>query len=92
MYTAQPKKLLILQILDILRKHSDENHRLSQKEIAGLLEKEYGVTAERKAVKRNLILPFGVIFDRKEARPAKPQAVRRNAKGILVKRRLFPSK
>ena len=55
MYTAQPKKLLILQILDILRKHSDENHRLSQKEIAGLLEKEYGVTAERKAVKRNLM-------------------------------------
>ena len=38
MYTAQPKKLLILQILDILRKYSDENHRLSQKEIADLLE------------------------------------------------------
>lgn len=55
MYTAQPKKLLILQILDILRKYSDEDHRLSQKEIAGLLEKEYGVTVERKAVKRNLM-------------------------------------
>lgn len=55
MYTVQPKKLLILQILDILRKYSDENHRLSQKEIADLLEKEYGVTAERKAVKRNLM-------------------------------------
>ena len=55
MYTAQPKKLLILQILDILRKHSDENHRLSQKGIADLLEKEYGVTVERKAVKRNLM-------------------------------------
>ena len=55
MYTAQPKKLLILQILDILRKYSDENHRLSQKEIADLLEKEYGTTAERKAIKRNLM-------------------------------------
>lgn len=32
MYTIQPKKLLIINILDILRKYTDENHRLSQKE------------------------------------------------------------
>lgn len=31
MPVKQPKKLLILNILDILRKYSDEEHRLSQK-------------------------------------------------------------
>ena len=30
----QPKKLLILNILDILRKYSDEEHRLSQKDLS----------------------------------------------------------
>ena len=34
MYTIQPKKLLIINILDILRKYTDENHRLSQKEFS----------------------------------------------------------
>ena len=37
MYTKQPKKLLIFNILDILRRYSDEDHRLSQKEIADIL-------------------------------------------------------
>ena len=36
MPVKQPKKLLILNILDILRKYSDEEHRLSQKDIAGI--------------------------------------------------------
>ena len=34
MYAKQPKKLLIMNILDILRRYSDENHRLSQREMA----------------------------------------------------------
>lgn len=51
---AQPKKLLILNILEILKKYSDEEHRLSQKEIVGYLRTEYGMTADRKSVKRNL--------------------------------------
>ena len=51
----QPKKLLIVNILDILRKYSDVNHRLSQKEIADHLQAEYGVTAERKAIRRNIL-------------------------------------
>lgn len=37
MYAKQPKKLLIMNILDILRKYSDEEHRLSQREIGDLL-------------------------------------------------------
>lgn len=55
MYTIPPKKLLIINILDILKKHSDENHRLSQKEIVDILKSEYSMVVERKAVKRNLM-------------------------------------
>ena len=39
MYEVQPKKLLIMNILDILQKYTDENHRLSQKDIIDILEK-----------------------------------------------------
>ena len=61
MYAAQSKKLLILDILSILKQYSDEEHRLSQKEILQLLKREYGMTADRKAVKRNLmdLMDFG---------------------------------
>lgn len=61
MYVPQPKKLLILNILDILRRYSDENHRLSQKDIIDKLSSEYTMKADRKAVKRNLmnLLDFG---------------------------------
>lgn len=54
MYVKQPKKLLILNILDILRKYSDEDHRLSQREIGEILKAEYGMAADRKAIRRNL--------------------------------------
>ena len=62
MYTAQPKKMLIMNILDILKKYTDENHRLSQKEIADILKSEYDMTVDRKAVKRNLmnLIDFGI--------------------------------
>ena len=61
MYTVPPKKNLILNILDILKKYSDENHRLSAREIGDILRREYAQTADRKAIKRNLInlLDFG---------------------------------
>lgn len=61
MYTIPPKKLLIINILDILRKYTDENHRLSQKEIVEILGREYQMTADRKSVKRNLmnLIDFG---------------------------------
>ena len=55
MYVKQPKKLLIMNILDILRKYTDEDHRLSQKEIADILKNEYGMKAERRAIRRNLM-------------------------------------
>ena len=55
MYAKQPKKLLIINILDILRKYTDEDHRLSQKDILDILKQEYNMSADRKAVKRNIM-------------------------------------
>ncbi len=61
MFAKSPKKLIIINILDILKRYTDENHRLSQKEIQDILEREYDMTVERKAVKRNLmnLIEFG---------------------------------
>ena len=69
MYTKQPKKMLIMNILDILKKYTDENHRLSQKEIMDILEQEYDMKAERKAIKRNLLnlLDFGYDIEYSES-------------------------
>ena len=47
--------MLIMNILDILKRYTDEDHRLSQKEIMDILEREYDMKVERKAVKRNLL-------------------------------------
>ena len=47
----QPKKLLIMNILDILKRYTDEDHRLSQKEIEEILENEYDMKTDRKSVK-----------------------------------------
>ena len=55
MSDIHPKKLVILYILDILQKYTDEEHRLSQKEIQDILRREYEMTVDRKAVKRNLL-------------------------------------
>ncbi len=49
------KKQVIINILDILRRYSDEDHRLSQKDIAEILKKEYNMTVERKTVRRNIL-------------------------------------
>ena len=69
MDTMQPKKLIIMNILDILKKYTDEDHRLSQKEIAEILETEYEMKVDRKAVKRNLmnLIEFGYEIEYSEA-------------------------
>ena len=61
MYDVPPKKMLILNILDILKKYSDENNRLSNKKIREKLKSEYSQTVDRKAIKRNLdnLIDFG---------------------------------
>ena len=55
MYNSQIKKMIPINILDILRKYTDEDHHLSQKEIADILENEYGMKVERKSIRRNLL-------------------------------------
>ena len=51
---AASKKLLILVILEILRRHTDADHRLRQADIIKRLESEYELTATRKSVRANL--------------------------------------
>ena len=55
MPAMQTKKLLIMNILDILKRYTDVDHRLSQKEIADILKSEYDMTADRKSIRRNLL-------------------------------------
>ena len=68
-YTKQPKKLLIINILDILEKYTDEDHRLSQKDIVEILKTEYMMNADRKSVKRNLmdLIDFGYEIEYSES-------------------------
>ena len=56
MFEFEPKKLALLRILQILEKYSDINHPLGQKAIADILEREYGILLERKAISRNISL------------------------------------
>ena len=55
MYGNDRKKLLILMILDVLQRSSDENHHLTQQEILRLLETEYGMVCDRRSVKANVL-------------------------------------
>ena len=68
MYTAQPKNMLVMNILEILKKHSDAEHPLNQKDVIDLLQSEYQMTVDRKAVKRNLmnLLDCGYNLEYKE--------------------------
>lgn len=60
-YTIPPKKMVIINILDILKRYTDENHKLSQKQIADILKNEYNTVVERKTIKRNImtLIEFG---------------------------------
>ena len=72
MYEAQPKKMLIINILEILQKYSDHNHRLSQKDIMDLLWRDYAMKVDRKAIKRNImnLLDFGYNIEYKAVQRA----------------------
>lgn len=63
------KKQMIINILDILKRYTDEDHRLSQKEIADILKNEYNMTVDRKSVKRNLsnLLEIGYPIEYRES-------------------------
>ncbi|MBN2852515.1 MAG: WYL domain-containing protein [Clostridia bacterium] len=48
------KKLLILYVLEVLKKYSDQNHKLTQCDIISYIQKDYEMDCERKAVARNI--------------------------------------
>ena len=54
MFEKQSKNPLILDILQILEKHSDVSHRLTQNDIIALLKSEYDMDVERKSITRNI--------------------------------------
>lgn len=55
MYTIPPKKMVTINILNILKNYSDMDHRLTQQDIAEILKKEYYMDVDRKTIKRNLM-------------------------------------
>lgn len=63
MGSVEPKKLALLRILEIFKKHSDQDHPLKQDDIAAYLEKDYGIVIERKAIGRNISLLKEADFD-----------------------------
>ena len=56
MESFEPKKLALIRILQILEKHSDSEHPIKHEKIVELLDSEYGLVIERKAVGRNISL------------------------------------
>ena len=51
---SEPKRLALLRIWQILLKHSDYDHPLTQEDIIGYLKNEYEIEIERKAVGKNI--------------------------------------
>ena len=56
MESFEPKKLALIRILQILEKYSDSEHPIKHDKIVELLENEYGLVVERKAIGRNISL------------------------------------
>ena len=54
MSSFEPKKLALLRIYQILLKHSDLDHPMTQDDIIKHLQNEYGITLERKAIGKNI--------------------------------------
>ncbi|MCR4707975.1 MAG: WYL domain-containing protein [Clostridiales bacterium] len=51
---TEPKKRLILATLEVLKKHTDEEHPLKQVRIQELISEEFGLSIDRKSLRRNL--------------------------------------
>lgn len=59
----EPKKLALIRILQILEEHSDKDHPLTQEDLSSMLENDYGIVIERKAIGRNISLLKEAGFD-----------------------------
>lgn len=56
MDSLEPKKLALIRILQIFQQYSDFDHPLKQENISDILERDYGIVIERKAIGRNISL------------------------------------
>ena len=63
MYATGNKKMLIMLILEILKEHSDSEHRLTQQEIIRLLDANYGMECDRRSVKANILSLIELDYD-----------------------------
>ena len=54
MSPKQPKKMLIMDILEILRTRTDAEHRIGVKDIVDILESDYDMQVDRKTVSQNM--------------------------------------
>ena len=61
MASTSNKKLILLYVLEVLKKDSDENHPLKQEDIAQKIYNRYGMECERKTIASNLgyLMDFG---------------------------------
>ncbi|GHV41832.1 WYL domain-containing protein [Clostridia bacterium] len=50
-----PKKMLTLQVLEVLRKYTDETHKLTQAQIIEILAREHETKCDRRSVSRALL-------------------------------------
>ncbi len=55
MYTIPPKKMVTINILNILKRYSDIEHRMTQQDISDKLKSDYNMDVDRKTIKRNLM-------------------------------------
>ncbi|MDR1853016.1 MAG: WYL domain-containing protein, partial [Propionibacteriaceae bacterium] len=60
---VESKKILPLLVLDVLRVNTDAEHRLTQRQISDVLEREHGVTPDRKTLKAALISLIDAGYD-----------------------------
>ncbi len=70
----QSKKLIMFNILDILKRYTDEKHKLNQKKIEDILRSEYEMEIDRKTIKTSLmnLIDFGYDIEYTETiRPVK---------------------
>lgn len=54
MLGSRPKKMMNMYIYDILRRNTDAEHPMTQRETQKRLESDYDMSVDRKAVKANL--------------------------------------
>ena len=66
--SLEAKKTLIVRLYQVLYEYSDAEHPLTQSEIIDLLDKNYGVEAERKAMLscRKTFRKFGVAYPHRQ--------------------------